>query len=73
MGVLVKATISTIKGNQMAKDPNFLKNIENHFKKFSCEDSYFTEINGSRTMVFVSELPCNRYDCGGCRTFISRF
>ena len=49
--------IPTTAGNHMVKDPNYLKNIENYIKKFSCEAAYFTEINGSRTMVFVLDLP----------------
>jgi hypothetical protein len=41
----------------MVKDPNFLMNFENSIKKFNCEISYFTEIGGNRTMIFVLDLP----------------
>jgi hypothetical protein len=57
MRVLVRAMIPTTAGNKMVKDPNFLKNIEDYIKKFSCEASYFTEVNGNRTMVFILDLP----------------
>jgi hypothetical protein len=57
MRVLVRAMISTVAGNKMVKDPNFLKNLEDYIRKFSCEATYFTEVNGSRTMVFVMDLP----------------
>ena len=38
---------------------NFLKNLEDYIKKFNCEASYFTEVNGNRTMVLVLDLPCS--------------
>ena len=57
MRVLVRAMIPTTAGNRMVKDPNFLKSIEDYTKKFNCEASYFTEVNGNRTMVFVLDLP----------------
>jgi hypothetical protein len=57
MRVLVRAMIPTTTGNKMVKDPNFLKSIEDYTKKFNCEASYFTEVNGNRTMVFVLDLP----------------
>ena len=57
MRVLVRAMIPTAAGNKVVKDPNFLKTIEDYTKKFNCEASYFTEVNGNRTMVFVLDLP----------------
>jgi|SRR5215475_9522993 len=57
MRMLVRAMISTAAGNKMVKDPEFLKNIEEYTKKFNCEASYFTEVNGNRTMIFVLDLP----------------
>lgn len=56
MRVIVRAMIPTAAGNKMVKDPNFLKNLEDYIKKFNCEASYFTEVNGNRTMVFVLDL-----------------
>ena len=56
MRVLVRAMIPTTAGNKMVKDPNFLKSIEDYTKKFNCEASYFTAVNGNRTMVFVLDL-----------------
>ncbi|WP_458746671.1 hypothetical protein [Candidatus Nitrosocosmicus sp. T] len=41
----------------MVKDPNFLMNFEKSIKKFNYEISYFTEIGGNRTMIFVLDLP----------------
>lgn len=55
--VLLKAMIPTTQGNQMVKDPNFLKNIENYINMFNCEASYFTEMDGNRTFIFVLDLP----------------
>ena len=40
----------------MVKDANFLKNIENYIKMFNCEASYFTEMDGNRTFIFVLDL-----------------
>lgn len=57
MRVLVRAMIPTTAGNKMVKDPNFIKNLEDYIKKFNCEASYFLEVNGNRTMVFVLDLP----------------
>ena len=49
--------IPTIAGNKAVLDPNFLNKIEDYIKKFNCEVSYFTEVNGNRTFVFVLDLP----------------
>ena len=57
MRVLVRAMVSTVADNKMVNDPNFLKKIEEYVKKFNCEASYFTEVNGNRTLVFVLNLP----------------
>ncbi len=57
MRVLVRAMVSTVADNKMVNDPNFLKKIEEYVKKFNCEASYFTEVNGNRTLVFVLDLP----------------
>ena len=57
MRVLVRAMIPTVAGNKMIKDPNFLKNLEEYLQKFNCEAAYFTEVNGSRTMVLILDLP----------------
>lgn len=57
MRVLVRAMVSTVAGNKMVNDPNFLKKIEEYVKKFNCEASYFAEVNGNRTLVFVLDLP----------------
>jgi hypothetical protein len=60
MRVLVRATIPTTAGNKMVENlfnSLFLKTIEDYIKKFSCETSYFLEMNGNRTMVFVLDLP----------------
>jgi hypothetical protein len=55
--VLIRAMIPTTAGNKMVKEPNFLKNLQDYVKKFNCEASYFLEVNGNRTMVFVLDLP----------------
>ena len=49
--------VPTVVGNKMVNDPNFLKKIEEYVKKFNSEPSYFTEVNGNRTLVFVLDLP----------------
>jgi hypothetical protein len=56
MRVLVRATIPTVAGNKVLKDPNLVKNIEDYIQKFNCEAAYFAEVNGSRTMNFVLDL-----------------
>lgn len=56
MRVLLRATIPTATGNQMVKDPNFFKNIEEYVNRFNCEASYFTEMGGNRTFIFVLDL-----------------
>jgi hypothetical protein len=57
MRVLVRAMIPTMAGNKTVKDPNFLKHLQDYIQKFNCEASYFLEVNGNRTMVFVLDLP----------------
>jgi|SRR5215467_6691317 hypothetical protein len=57
MRVIVRAMIPTVAGNKTVLDPNFLNKIEDYIKKFNCEASYFTEVNGNRTFVFVLDLP----------------
>ncbi len=57
MRVLVRAMIPTVAGNKAVIDPNFLNKIEDYIKKFNCEASYFTEVNGNRTFIFVLDLP----------------
>lgn len=51
--VLLKAMIAATEGNQMVKDPNFLKNIENYINMFNCEAPYFTEMDGNRTFILL--------------------
>jgi hypothetical protein len=57
MRVIVRAMIPTVAGNKAVLDPNFLNKIEDYIKKFNCEASYFTEVNGNRTFIFVLDLP----------------
>jgi hypothetical protein len=57
MRVIVRAIVPTVSGNKTVLDPNFLNKIENYIKKFNCEASYFTEVNGNRTFIFVLDLP----------------
>ncbi len=57
MRILVKMQIPTEAGNRMVQDPDFLKNIEDYIKNFNIEASYFTEINGERTALYVLDLP----------------
>jgi len=49
--------LPTVADNKMVHDPNFLNKIEDYIKKFKCEASYFTEVNGNRTFIFVLVLP----------------
>jgi hypothetical protein len=51
--------IPTTAGNKMVENlfnSLFLKTTEDYIKKFNCEASYFLEMNGNRTMVFVLDL-----------------
>ncbi|HEY7228429.1 MAG TPA: hypothetical protein VH481_09920 [Nitrososphaeraceae archaeon] len=57
MRVIVRAMVPTVAGNKAVLDPNFLNKIEDYINKFNCEASYFTEVNGNRTFVFVLDLP----------------
>ncbi len=56
MRILVKMQIPTEAGNRMVQDPDFLKNIEDYIRNFNIEASYFTEINGERTALYVLDL-----------------
>ena len=56
MRILVKMQIPAEAGNRMVQDPDFLKNIEDYIRNFNIEASYFTEINGERTALYVLDL-----------------
>ena len=48
--------IPTEAGNDMVKDPNLLRNIEEYINKVKAEAAYFGPSNGSRTMFFVVNM-----------------
>jgi hypothetical protein len=50
MRVIVRAMVPTVAGNKAVLDPNFLNKIEDYIKKFNCEASYFTEVNGTELL-----------------------
>ncbi len=50
--------LTTTAGNQIVKDPSFLKNIENCVMKLKYETSYFCDIDGNRTMIFFGFTKC---------------
>lgn len=56
MRFIVRAVIPTEAGNKMVKDPNFISNMENYIKANNVAASYFLELNGDRTVVFVMDL-----------------
>jgi hypothetical protein len=56
MRFVVRAVIPTEAGNKMVKDPNFISNMENYIKANNVAASYFLELNGDRTVVFVMDL-----------------
>jgi hypothetical protein len=56
MRFVVRAVIPTEAGNKMVKDPNFISNMEKYIKANNVAASYFLELNGDRTVVFVMDL-----------------
>ena len=56
MRFVVRAVIPTEAGNRMVKDPNFLTNMENYIKVNNVAASYFLELNGDRTVVFIMDV-----------------
>lgn len=57
MRFLVIARVPTEAGNQMMKDPNGIKNIENYLNKVKPEAAYFSEENGEKTFYIVVDVP----------------
>lgn len=56
MRFVIRATIPVEAGNKMIKDPNFLKNLEEHLTAIKAEASYFYESGGLRTFAFVVDM-----------------
>lgn len=56
MRFVVRAMIPTEAGNKMVQEPNFLANLESYVKTNNVEASYFLELNGDRTMVFIMDV-----------------
>ena len=40
----------------MAKDQNFIQNIESFIKNTKAKAAYFADINGDRTAVFIEDM-----------------
>ncbi len=56
MKILVRVSIPTIQGNEMVKDPNFIKNMEDYISNTKAESAYFTVYEGDRTAIFVIDV-----------------
>ncbi len=57
MKFLIRASFPTETGNQMVKDPNFLKNMEDYIRNINAEAVYFTVLEGERTAFFITDVP----------------
>lgn len=57
MRFVVIARIPTEAGNQMMKDPNAIKLIENTLNNMKAEAAYFSEDKGERTLYIVVDIP----------------
>jgi hypothetical protein len=68
MKFLIRASFPTEIGNQMVKDPNFLKNMEDYIKHIDAEAVYFTVYEGERTAYFVMEVPSPKEMFGICES-----
>ena len=47
MKFLIRVSIPTTEGNEMVKDPNFLKNMEDCIKSTNAESAYFMCTKGT--------------------------
>ena len=61
MKFLIRASFPTEIGNQMVKDPNFLKNMEDYIRNTNAEAVYFTVCEGERTAFFVVDVPSPKH------------
>ena len=59
MRFIIRAKFPTEAGNQMVKDPNFLRDLENYMNKVKTEASYFFEADGKRTFGLVVDIQSN--------------
>ena len=55
MRFVIRAIYPTEAGNKMNKDPKFAESGE--LKANKVEQSYFMELNGDRTAVFILDMP----------------
>ena len=53
---LIRVSIPNAQGNEMVKDPNFLKNIKDYIKRTNVESAYFTVYEGDRTAIFIIDV-----------------
>lgn len=53
---MIRVSIPTIQGNEMVKDPNFIKNMEEYIKNTNAESAYFAPYEGDRTAIFVIDV-----------------
>ena len=56
MKLLIRVSIPTTQGNEMVKDSNFLKNMEDYIKSTNTESVYFTVYEGDRTVIFIIDV-----------------
>lgn len=59
MWFIIRAKFPTEAGNQMVKDPNFLRDLENYMNKVKTEASYFFGADGKRTFGLVVDIQSN--------------
>ena len=56
MRFIIRAQYPTEAGNEMVKNPNFLKELEEYISKIKAEAVYFFEAGGDRVSVFIVDI-----------------
>ena len=56
MKFMIRASFPTAEGNEMVKNPNFIKDMEEYIKNTNAESAYFTPYEGERTAIFIIDV-----------------
>ena len=56
MKFMIRASFPNAEGNQMVKNPNFIKDMEEYIKNTNAEATYFTPYEGERTAIFIIDV-----------------